>query len=70
MAVDLNPAGHAFEAGLNNDGPERANQYNSFEEWSKTASPAVVAALENMEVDSNYAGQAFKSGLDNFTKLK
>lgn len=70
IAVDLNPAGHAFEAVLNNDGPERANQYNSFKEWSKTASPAVVAALENMEVDSNYAGQAFKSGLDNFTKLK
>ena len=70
MEVDLNLAGHAFEAARNKDGPERANQYSSFEEWSKTASPAVVAALENLEVDSTYAGQAFKSGLDNFTKLK
>lgn len=32
MEVDLNLAGHAFEAVLNNDGPERANQYNSFQE--------------------------------------
>ena len=44
--------------------------FAGFEEWSRTASPAVASALEDMEIDSNLAGLAFMSGLDNFTKLE
>lgn len=58
------------EAALGNHGGERMDPYNSFAEWVKTASAAVTAALENMDVDSNFAGQAFKSGFDNFTEPK
>ena len=56
-------------AALEDPGVGRAN-YNAFREWSRTASPAVASAVENMEVDSNFAGQAFMSGLDNFTKVR
>ena len=48
----------------------RTNQYTSFDEWSRTAPPAVIAVLENMEVGSNFAGRAFESGLDNFNDLE
>ena len=43
-----------------------ATRFAAYEDWRKTAPPAVTAVLETMEVDSNFAGQAFKSGLDNF----
>ena len=43
-----------------------ATRFAAYEDWRKTAPPAVTAVLETMEVDSNFAGQAFKSELDNF----
>lgn len=40
-------------------------KFNAYEEWSKTASPAVTAALGTMEVDPKLAGNAFSGALDN-----
>lgn len=40
-------------------------KFNRFEDWSKTASPAVTAAIEKMEVDSNMAGKAVDQALEN-----
>lgn len=40
-------------------------KFNAYEDWSKTASPAVTAALGKMEVDPNLAGNAFSGALDN-----
>lgn len=38
--------------------------FTAFKDWRKTASLAVTAALETMEVDSNVAGNAFARGLE------
>lgn len=40
-------------------------KFNAYEDWCKTASPAVTAALGGMEVDPNLAGNAFSAALDN-----
>ena len=64
-------AGNAVEAALlENPGPGRACQHTAYEEWCRTAPPAVTAVLEHMEVDSNIAGRAFMSGLDKFIEQK
>lgn len=46
--------------------PPRPQQIiNAYEEWCKTASPAVLAAVERMEVDPNLAGNAFEEAITN-----
>lgn len=40
-------------------------KFNAYEEWCKTASPAVAAAVGRMEVDQILAGNAFSAALDN-----
>lgn len=50
---------------ISNYGPSGHPKFNAYEEWSKTASPAVTAALGKMEVDPNLAGNAFSGALDN-----
>lgn len=39
--------------------------YDAYEKWCKTASTAVTAAVERMEVDPNLAGNAFEEALNN-----
>lgn len=70
MPVYSDLAGNAVKEALEDPGPGRATQYTAYEEWCRTAPPAVVAALDNMEVDDNMAGQVFVSGLDKFTEPK
>ncbi|MCJ1349236.1 hypothetical protein MMC31_007472 [Peltigera leucophlebia] len=48
--VVSNLAGQTFDAPLNDPGVDCTNQYSSFEESSKTASVAVTAAVDNMDV--------------------
>lgn len=46
--------------------PPRASErtkFTAFEDWCKTAPPAAVAAIEQMEVDSNMAGNAVEAAL-------
>lgn len=43
--------------------------FTVFEDWCKTAPPAVTAALKKMEVDDDSAGQVFETGLENYTKI-
>lgn len=62
--------GNVVEAALRNHGPGRATQYTAYEEWCRTAPPAVTAILDQMEVYSNIADLAFMSGLDKFTEQK
>lgn len=50
---------------ISNSGPSGHPKFNAYEEWSKTASPAVTAALGKMEVDPNLAGNAFSGALEN-----
>ena len=45
--------------------PIGSSKFNAYEEWCKTAPPAVTAALGRMEVDPNLAGNAFEEALDN-----
>ena len=51
-SANLEPSGHI-------------RKFNAFEDWCKTASPAVTAAIEKMEVDSNMAGKAVEQALEN-----
>lgn len=70
MGVDNNMAGAMFERGLGDPDTgtsERTNRYNAFEEWSRTASPTVLAMLDKMEVENEIAGQIFESCLDKST---
>ena len=53
----------AFNA--SNPGPAGRPKFTAYEDWSKTAPPAVKAAVEKMEVDANLAGKAFEEVLDN-----
>lgn len=50
---------------INNSEPSSNPKFNAYEEWSKTASPAVTAALGKMEVDPNLAGNVFSGALEN-----
>lgn len=43
----------------------RRAKFNAFEDWCKTAPPAVTAAIEKMEVDSDMAGNAVEAALGN-----
>lgn len=49
-----------------NLGPARGRNFHAYQEWCKTAAPAVVAALGGMEVDPQIACKAFEGGLDKF----
>lgn len=51
---------------VDNYGPTGGQNLQAYQAWSKTATPAVVAALGGMEVDPQIAGDAFKMGLDKF----
>lgn len=55
----------AVNAG-DNPGPTGGQNFHAYQDWSKTATPAVVAALGGMEVDPQIAGDAFGRGLDKF----
>lgn len=44
-------------------GPTGRPIYDAYEKWCKTASTAVTAAVERMEVDPNVAGNAFEEAL-------
>ena len=59
---NVSPAVNAVD----NYGPTSGQNLHSYEEWSKQATPAVVAALGGMEVDPQTAGDAFERGLDKF----
>ena len=48
-----------------NSGLTGQPKFNAYEEWCKTASPAVAAAVGRMEVDQILAGNAFSAALDN-----
>lgn len=50
---------------ISNPGPTGHLKFNAYEEWCKTASPAVTAALGRMKVDPNLAGNAFSGALEN-----
>lgn len=49
-----------------NLGPAGGKKFHAYHEWCKTATPAVVAALEGMEVDTQIVGEAFERSLDKF----
>lgn len=51
-SANLEPSGHI-------------RKFTAFEGWCKKASPAVIAAIEEMEVDSNMAGNAVEKALEN-----
>lgn len=55
----------ASEPSTSIPGPSGHPKFNAYEDWCKTASPAVTAALGRMEVDPNLAGNAFSRALDN-----
>lgn len=55
-------AEEAFNA--SNPGAAGRPKFTAYEAWSKTAPPAVKAAVERMEVDANLAGKAFQEVLD------
>lgn len=55
----------ASETSTSIPGPSGHPKFNAYEDWCKTASPAVTAALGRMEVDPNIAGNAFSGALDN-----
>ena len=46
-------------------GPSGRTRFSAFEDWCKTAPPAVTAAIEKMEVDSIMAGNAVEAALQN-----
>ena len=48
-----------------NPGPTGRPKITAYEDWSKTAPPAVKAVVERMEVDATLAGKAFGEALDN-----
>lgn len=48
-----------------NPGPTGRPIYDAYEKWCKSASTAVTAAVERMEVDPNVAGNAFEEALTN-----
>lgn len=54
----------AIVKGADNFGPTGGQNFHAYQEWCKTATPAVVAALGGMEVDPQIAGEAFEGGLD------
>lgn len=43
--------------------PSGRTKFTAFEDWCKTAPPAAIAAVEQMEVDSNMAGNAVEAAL-------
>ena len=45
-------------------GPTGRPKFNAYQEWCKTATPAVTAALGRMGVDPNLAGNAFSGALN------
>lgn len=51
-SANLEPSGHM-------------RKFTAFEDWCKKAFPAVIAAIEEMEVDSNMAGNAVEKALEN-----
>lgn len=52
------------QSGHNANPPILGANFTAFADWCTTAPPAVVAALETMEVDPNIAGNAFARGLE------
>lgn len=50
---------------IGNPGPTGHQRFTAYQDWCKTASPAVSAALASMEVDPHLAGYAFKECLGN-----
>lgn len=50
-------------AGVDRQPTDHTTRFNAFDEWRQTASAAVTAALDKMEVDNNMAGAAFELGL-------
>lgn len=49
-----------------NLGPAGGQKFHAYQQWCKTATPAVVAALEGMEVDLQIAGEAYERGFEKF----
>lgn len=49
-----------------NLGPAGGQKFHAYQEWCKTANPAVVAVLEGMEVDPQIAGEAFEGSFNKF----
>lgn len=43
--------------------PSGRTKFTAFEDWCKTAPPAAIAAIEQMDVDSNMAGNAVEAAL-------
>ncbi|MCJ1348310.1 hypothetical protein MMC31_006541 [Peltigera leucophlebia] len=50
-----------------NSGPIGRQKFTAYQDWYKTACPAVRASLASMEVDPHIAGNAFKECLDRAT---